>query len=112
MTGDLIISYNGQTTTLKNARIASLFKRDVSSFTAEELDEANRLGDEIIKKYLGDRFKAFNASHPNGGCFYFLPNGDLSFVEAAFPPYGGVYWSVTPKIAKLGSKTGISAQNC
>ncbi len=63
MTGNAIITYKGQTITLKNATITQLPSRNESNMTPEELDEAKRLLDAIIEKYPGEAYRAFNSQH-------------------------------------------------
>lgn len=110
VTGDLIISYNGQTLRCPNATITRVpqFRppvRQVDSFTSEELEEAIRLFDAIFAKYPGDRYKAFMNDHPKGGSFFLLPDGSVGFVDAPTLQPGVIVTATPRQIAKLHAPT-------
>lgn len=101
MTGDLIITYEGQTIRCPNATITRLPElrptvRQLDSFTDAEIEEANRLFDAIAKQYPPDRYRAFVNAHPMGGSFFLLPDGSVGFVAA--PTFqSGVVVTFTPR---------------
>jgi hypothetical protein len=80
---DAVISYRGQTIRCSNVSLTHLSpsKDDYSHFTTEQIEEAISLGDAIIAKYEGKRFKAFMDQHPNGGRFYFAEDGSVGFED-------------------------------
>lgn len=87
MTGEAIITYRGQTIRCQNVtinlpRLTPRLPQDFSGFTNEQMEEANRLLDAIIEKYKDEAFRAFNDAHPNGGRFFFLPDGSICFEDA------------------------------
>lgn len=86
MTGDLTITFDGQTIVVPNAVVTfGPAPQDLSRFTDEQLEECVRLFDAVIGKYPGEAYRAFNRAHPNGGQFFFMADGTLGFAEKGQP---------------------------